>query len=150
MSIEKELNLAVNKIFEDVTRKWQPEAMRLLKQEIKSFLEDGVSPVKGFGRFKSYSPTYTNQIMAGKYKEYGKRVRPVNLNLSGDMIDSLYTRSDKLGEIIVGFTDELADIHNRQGAGKSKVKRRLLPHENEEFSRVITEKLLELFDKLAK
>lgn len=68
-----------------------------------------------------------------------KRVSPVNLRLSGGLHKSL-TVEAKNGflrgfRLRVAFSSELANIHNKLGAGKSKVIRRLLPTESgEEFN----------------
>ena len=73
-----------------------------------------------------------------------KKKRPVNLRVSGKMIDSLrYIVSafaDK-GQIVIEYTDKLAYIHTVLGAGKSKVIRKALPQGNETLSRTILRKV---------
>lgn len=73
-----------------------------------------------------------------------KKERPVNLKVSGKMIDSLrYIISaftDK-GQIIIEYTDKLAYIHTVLGAGKKKVIRKALPQGSENFSRTILRKV---------
>jgi len=72
-----------------------------------------------------------------------KKISPVNLRLSGGLHKSLKVNT-KGGfltnfRLVVLFKNKLADIHNRLGAGKSKVKRRLLPtNKGEKFNRKIT------------
>lgn len=135
---------------------------------IKEILR-GVSPVQG-QKFPKYSKSYKESIRgrtmfftvsgggggkkviaikAGRGQRLptlpyamGKQLSPVNLKLSGQMLNSLKVR--KLGsgastrlEII--FEDEVATYHNKLGAGKSKTLRRLLPTEtNERFNRRIS------------
>ena len=72
-----------------------------------------------------------------------KKISPVNLRLSGGLHKSLKvnTKGGFLSNfrLIVLFKNKLADIHNRLGAGKSKVIRRLLPtKKGESFNRTIT------------
>ena len=59
-----------------------------------------------------------------KFKELSKRVRPVNLKLTGEMLSSFFIKNTKNG-FLVGFTDKKARWHN-QGKGKLP-ERRLLP-----------------------
>jgi hypothetical protein len=104
-----------------------------LKKEVVESISRGVSPVKrSGGRYKKYSTSYRQAIDNGYYSEFNKRKRPVNLRLSGDLLKSIYTRLISKTRIEIGFNDELADIHNRQGAGKSKTVRRMLPTEEGE------------------
>lgn len=128
----------------------------LLKDEIEAFVARGASPLKAGGRqtggkarFQKYSPGYINAIKKGRYQKYGKTPRPVNLELSGKMMKSIKTRPLKEGGFSLWFQSKLAKYHNDLGAGKSKVKRKLLPTEaGEEFSRVIAKNLLEKLEKI--
>ena len=118
-----------------------------LKKEIVKSIERGVSPVKGEGRFPEYSEVYKDQIKDGRYA--GKRTRPVNLRLTGDLLKSLIIKATNKGLSVI-FDNKLADIHNRLGAGKSKAFRRMLPTEKgEEFSRSITMRMKEVLSRVA-
>lgn len=120
----------------------------VLKKEIKESILRGVSPVKGQGRFQKYSDLYLKMIR--RDKSSGKKPSPVNLKLTGDLLKSLYVEPIKKG-LVIGFDNKLADIHNRLGAGKSKVIRRMLPtNSGEQFNRRITKRLFEIMDRLAK
>jgi hypothetical protein len=78
----------------------------------------------------------------------GKRLRPVNLKVTGEMLRSIKSRIIKNG-IAVWFTDEKAKYHNTLGAGKSKVIRRMLPSESgEQFSKVIESNMYQLLDDI--
>jgi hypothetical protein len=78
---------------------------------------------------------------------YGnKKPRPVNMKLSGKMLNSLKHRINKKS-LTVYFDDKKAVYHNVDGAGKSKVLRRLLPRRGEEFSRLIQKKINETVAK---
>jgi len=51
----------------------------------------------------------------------------------------------------IGFDNELFDIHNNKGAGKSKTIRRMLPTEQgETFNRSITLRIREVVNAVAK
>ena len=121
-----------------------------MHKEITESISRGVSPVKGEGRFVKYSIAYLRQIAAGRYRHNGKKRRPVNLKLTGELLRSLFVRVTKRG-LSISFDNKLADIHNRLGAGKSKVIRRMLPtNSGEQFNRRITKRLFEIMDRLAK
>jgi hypothetical protein len=99
-----------------------------LKEEIVKEISEGRSPVKrAGGRFKAYSPSYKKAIDKGRYSQFNKRKRPVNLRLSGELLKSIYTEPISKTKFRIGFRDSLAKIHNSLGAGKSKVVRRMLP-----------------------
>lgn len=126
-------------------------AIELEKQVIRE-ISEGRSPVKrAGGRFKKYSDSYKQQIKGevtfrkinGRIvpirpkkgsrldneitKLKNGKVSPVNLKLSGDLLRSVFSTPITRNKIRFGFDNFLADIHNRQGAGKSKVVRRMLP-----------------------
>jgi hypothetical protein len=123
------------------------------RAEIKKLIEAGISPVEGVGRFKGYSESYTEQIKSRKARDEdgkiqsGKRIRPVNLTLSGKLLKSLKVKA--LGnKIQISFNrktksgDDLAKIINDGG-------RRILPTERgERFHRSITKKFIEIASKI--
>lgn len=131
---------------------WQAGATDILRQEINAAFDRGQSPVEKGGtkqtggrpRYQGYSKLYSLHIKKGYYDQFGKKLRPVNLLLSGKMRNSLIISNIKNG-LKLRYTDEKAEYHDRLGAGKSKVIRRMLPDTGESFSRVITQKLRQLF-----
>ena len=83
-----------------------------------------------------------------------KQVSPVNLRYSGGLHRSLkvFTTGGVLRNfrMITQFKNFLADIHNRRGAGKSKVIRRLLPtNQGERFNRRIEQTIITELKKAA-
>ena len=74
--------------------------------------------------FKPYSKGYTKSL---DFKLAGKKVSPVNLKLSGDMLNSLEVLSHKSGEIVIGYDRKNKEMNgqvegNRLGTyGKKKV-----------------------------
>ncbi len=126
------------------------------KRDIIADIEKGISPVqaRGFfgrgGRYKKYSKSYREQIKEGRFSEFNKRPSPPNLKLSGELLRSLQVVPDK-NRIMISFNNFLADIHNRLGAGKSKVVRRMLPTgPNETFNKRISLNALRVLKKVAK
>jgi len=119
-------------------------------QIIKKNISKGLSPVKGKGRFQKYSDSYKETIkgnvsfrkIKGKVvplpfpdaSVFGlKKLTPVNLKLSGQMLSTFFTKVIK-DSLLIGFRDPLSEIHDQKGAGASQVKRRMLPTEpGEEF-----------------
>lgn len=117
-----------------------------LPDYIKDDIEAGVSPVRG-ARFQKYSQSYRDQIDSS-LSGFGKKKSPVNMKLSGQMLSTLTGKIIK-GDVKIRISDKLADIHNRIGAGKSRVVRRLLPTNNgEEFNRNISGKIEDLLIKI--
>jgi len=121
-----------------------------LLEAILDLMSKGISPVKGVGRLVEYSETYKRMIMGEDslsiesefLQSAGKGIRPVNLFVTGTMYKSGKTDETNNG-VRVSFTDALADIHNTQGAGKSKVVRHFMPTvPGEAYSKVIMDKML--------
>jgi hypothetical protein len=108
------------------------------KREIIRDMNAGISPVQKAGKGKKYSPSYKKAIGTPSLQKKAvstKSISPVNLRLSGALHKSLkvFTKGNAL---IVQFNHFLADIHNRLGASKKKVVRRLLPtKQGERFNR---------------
>lgn len=115
---------------------------------ILDLIKKGISPTSS-GRFVKYSQGYINAIKgvakfttrSGEDVEFrapgskglgvGKRQSPVNMNLSGDMLDSL-TFNTSTG--MLGFSDKKAKWHN-EGEGKLPVRRLLPNNPGERFNR---------------
>jgi len=123
-----------------------------LKKEIVIEISEGRSPVKSQGgRFQGYSPIYKTAIDNGRYSNFNKRKRPVNLKLTGRLLRSIFSDVISSSKIRIGFADQLADIHNREGAGKSKVVRRMLPtNQGETFTDTILFRVGTKLSRLAK
>ena len=137
------LNLDFKKIRKEVIKKSKKIPGIMRKMIIDEHIAKGVSPVNGQGKFKQYSPSYKKQIKSGTYNKFAKKIRPVNLKLSGELHKSFFVKVSDEG-FRLGFDDRLADIHNRLGAGKSKTVRRMLPtRSGEVFNRKIINALAE-------
>ena len=123
---------------------------RFIKDEIVNTIQKGISPVNqkktskpntsGRSRFGEYSDSYKRSF--GSSRAPNKKKRPVNLTLTGKMLNSIKVRKTR-EYVKVWFADEKAKYHNDEGAGRSKIIRRLLPKDGEQFSRNIQNKIVE-------
>lgn len=106
-----------------------------MKDEIVSSIQRGVSPVDKGGiepkntgggvRYKKYSDSYIDAMKKGVYD--GKKQSPRNLTLTGKMLRSIKSRKTK-DYVRIWFSDSKAKYHDKLGAGKSKVIRRMIPN----------------------
>ena len=122
--------------------------------EAKDMISSGQSPVKGNGRFEKYSDSYIKFIRSTLGVEYGKTVRPVNLKLSGGMLDAYGYKSNK-DSVSVGIIssssskeNEIAGYHN-DGTDKMP-QRQLVPKDGEEWAVRIMRVIKEIYsDRLS-
>lgn len=131
-----------------------------IAREVLSLMKDkiyiGYSPVKGEGRFIAYSAQRNNVRPKKSLYPYNvqkkfpdKRVRPVNLKLSGQMLQAL-TYKIRQGAIILGIFDaqesEKAQRHQVGDPAHGLPKRRFLPTKSgEEFIVSIQREIKDLF-----
>ena len=142
----KEVKKILSSTENQARTKFSRQAADQLKKDVVETIKTGNSPVKGFRRFQSYSASYRQAINKGRYKSYNKRLRPVNLTLSGRMLKSLAARLTTKGFMLY-FTSRLVKYHNEQGAGKSKTIRRILPRGTEIFKQSVMLKSIDLITK---
>ena len=128
-----------------------------IKTRIREFIEKGVSPVNqrtakikntgGKNRFEKYSDSYIDNF--GTRGLENKKPRPINLTQTGAMLNSIKTRLTKNG-LFIFFADKKAKYHNDEGAGKSKVIRRILPRDGESWARTIENEITKSLSKAIK
>lgn len=127
-------------------KRWQKQAKKVIKKEMLANIKKGKSPVSGQGSYKDYSESYKKQIRGKLGKQYNKKVKPVNLKLSGKMLKSLKVKNIRKG-ISVYFSSKIAKYHNGQG----RVNRYMIPTESgQEFRRDIKIKLARIYKKVFK
>ena len=134
----------------DIQKEFNRNAQRLIGLLIDQEIGKGLSPVAGWGRYDEYSSSYQAAIKGGQYA--GKKVRPVNLYLTGKLRKSqrVGTRTKEGGEVVtVSYTDKKAAYHNDGIPTKRGVIRRpLIPTKpGEKFSRTIDRRLYEIAKK---
>ena len=100
------------------------ETKRLMLADVRI----GRSPVAGQGQFKAYSKSYKKAIRSGRYSRLGKQSRPVNLKLSGKMLNSFKIRKTQKGFTIFA-SDKKMDWHNRGIPSNNLPKRQVFPSE---------------------
>lgn len=113
------------------------EVASYLKEALLEFIGDGRSPVSGGVWRKNLTPDYLKE----KRKESG--VRFANLELSGEMLDSL-TVEVKRGKVVIDLAKDQYDkaeghITGQYGAGNMKkdYRRQFVPQGEEGFKRQI-------------
>ena len=153
MAAKVKISLEIREQLNKVRDAYYDELKDVLKNEILDSARSGKSLVKGQGRFKQYSKSYKDQIqgkvsfrtfkVGGKkqviplkqleedrIKFEDKRVRTVNLNLSGKMLEALKiivkNRGNKVLNIFFDENLEHGDIA-KYHHGKGRVDRFLIP-----------------------
>lgn len=125
----------------ELAKKQLPDLLRT--EIVDNNILKGKSPVRGgAARYEKYSESYKKQIRGIK------RPSPVNLKLTGDLINSLKFTNIPKG-LRVEFTDEKAPWHDN-GEGKLPQRKLLPTRTGEEFSIIIQRKIKALLDKLIK
>lgn len=129
------------------------ELGRVAVKEMRVSMERGISPIQGARRFANYSASYTKAIQKGWLEQKDKKVRPVNLILSGRMLRALEYKADR-GKLEVGIWDqEMAELAGYHQDGTDKMPaRRFIPTENAEklnvtIDRALLNKLRELIKR---
>ncbi len=121
-----------------------------IAEEAKQNISEGLSPVRGYGRFEKYKnpKQYPGQLTGS----LAKNQRPVNLFLTGEMLKGYwYKLSGKKDTIEVGmtrgtaFANEKAKYH--QEGTENMAQRKIIPSDGEEWSISIMRKLRDLYSK---
>ena len=106
---------------------------------MREMISKGISPIQGKGRFPAYKDP-------SKYPGKQKAPRPVNLELSGDFLKSLYAKgkTGKNPQIEIGYPPDqaLKEKGHRDGANGQK-KRPTIPERNEKFAVSIVNDLID-------
>ena len=124
MSLRNQVRAASIRISRRVSRRFSSELKREIGDAIKEEILAGRSPVAG-KKFPDYSDSYA--------KVKGRR-RPVDLFVTGEMIESLRVVQNRVGSVMIFFRSLTAQWHDGR---RARVVRRLLPRRGERFSRPI-------------
>ena len=118
------------------------EIGKVAVKEMRISLERGISPVRGERRFQKYSESYTKAIKAG-WLEHSKNVRPVNLILSGRMVNAITYKAQK-GKLEVGIWDpEMVELASYHQEGTEKMpQRKFIPDTSGEYLTVTIDRAL--------
>ncbi len=152
IKVKRDLS-GINSLIPEIRKNSRNKFKREVKEMIIEHISKGISPVErggkdstsGQARYEPYSDSYKDRI---KYIP-NKKERPVNLKVTGKLHKSLKSRLTKNG-VAFWFSDKKAKYHDKEGAGKSKVIRRMLPRKGEQFSKTITKKIFDILEKAVK
>lgn len=131
--LQKDLQKAVKV---SVDRNTAKRAGRSVVRDMKSKIAKGNSPIKGTSPFPAYRGSYRKRIKLGLIKN--KKLRPVNLKLSGKFLRSLIANTIKIAGSwfpVIEFNDSESDKKeegHRKGANK-QAKRPIIPKGRESF-----------------
>lgn len=121
-------------------------------KEMRLSLERGISPIRGERRLANYSESYSKAIKEGWLEFKDKRVRPVNLLLSGNMLRAI-THEASRGKLQVGIWDqamaELASYH-QDGTDNMPARRFVPTEQGEQFTVTIDRALINKLQDIIK
>lgn len=144
---------ALDSIKKYLRDKGDQETGEVVISEMKKAIASGLSPVRNFGRFEEYAAQKKGwgYPLSVKKQFPDKSLRPVNLKLSGDMLDSLDTKKTKGGVEVGVFAPDQAQKAKKHQAGDPGVnlpQRRFIPaRKGEEFIVTITRAIRDSFAK---
>lgn len=154
-------NLAkkIEEIPQAITKRDAEEAAKVIEAEMKALIAKGDSPIAGRGKFEPYRGQYRSRIAKYGYisvrgTKYRKSLRPINLKLTGEFLNTLQGRASKSAkfgfEAQVGFfgpgsgKSRKKEQGHREGAN-GQAERPIIPRDGEKFHRRIVEKYLKVF-----
>lgn len=123
---------------------------RTVTETAKEMIASGQSPVRGYGRFDGYSDSYKKDIKGTLGKRYRKTVRPVNLLLTGEMLDG-YDFEIRGDSVFVGMVKgsearkEIAGFHN--DGTPNMPQRKIVPSDGEEWAVTIMREIRDIYGK---
>lgn len=109
--------------------------------EAKQMISEGQSPVRGYGRFAEYKDRT-------KYPGARKDARPVNLKLTGEMLDAYDFKPTREGievGVLNGDRKEVAQYINE--GTEHMAQRRFIPGSGEEWAVSIMRKIADVYEK---
>jgi hypothetical protein len=119
---------------------------KITLKEMKSLIKSGISPIRGIGKMPRYGGSYARQIKRKGYvsvkgKKVSKKMRPVNLKLTGAFLSNLKARVVKVASgfgVSIGYrkrSEQLKERGHREMANNQAF-RPTIPQsdQNEEFS----------------
>jgi len=131
----RKLSKRLVKLVPDARSYFAKEMKRTIVDILVEKITSGLSPVKGYNRYKKYSEGY------GKYKG---RKQPVDLVDSGDMLNAMIAKKTNDNNIIVEFKGKYANtVASAHQNGKGKMpQRKIFPTGREIFKAEIMDKII--------
>lgn len=115
-------------------------------EKAKDMISTGMSPVRGEGRFPSYLPPYPKNLKSSK---------PVNLYLSGEMMDAFKYKKSSNNSLTIGIMDGGSDVKARAQRHNSEytrsdgqsILRKFIPQEGDEWAVSIMKLVKDIIEK---
>ncbi len=102
------IDLSLRRLPRDIRKSWSSELRRKIEPAVVGRIENGLSPVEGFGKYQKYSDSYKR---SKKFRDANKSPRPVNLKLTGRMLKTFFTNITLKG-LSIGFRSPTAKYHD--------------------------------------
>ena len=151
-AIQKVLN-KLEELSEPVNQRTAREVASEVVSKMKESISSGKSPILGNGNFDPYRGQYRARIQRyGRIGEHTKKLRPVNLTLSGAFLESLKGTVAKVKSgyaAVIGFSDKKSqkkEQGHREGAN-GQAERPIIPQSGEKFSLVIQNVYLDIINE---
>ena len=131
--------LFLKQLPKDIKKNFAIDMKREIADVIAAKIISGKSPVAGHGEFEEYSDSYE--------KKKGRKA-PVDILVTGKMLDSLTVKQNTKGDLIIFFKSKIAKYHSDKRSARKL--RRLLPTTRETFEKGIWRKILSILKKAVK
>lgn len=143
----------IQELSEPVNQRTAREVAREVVDKMREVIASGKSPILGNGQFEPYRGQYRSRIQKyGRIDGYSKKLRPVNLTLSGKFLESLKGSVQKVRSgyaAAIGFSDKKSqkmEQGHREGAN-GQAERPVIPQSGEKFSLVIQNVYLDIINE---
>ena len=142
MGIKITKNLNLKKMVPNIGNRYKSNigVAKIIKSEVVGSILRGISPVKGHNQFVKYSKGYA------KFKG---RSRPVDLLLTGKLLNSLKIRGIRKASISIAFTNEKAEYHDG-GLGNNPERKMLPSKSGESFKQTILNNITRAINRIVK
>ena len=127
MPVVVKKKLTLKEMPKDIKKRFSRELKQDIADEIVKDILEGKSPVRGH-RYEQYSDSYS--------KKKGRK-KPVDMLGEGDMLESIYVKQNKIGQLLIYFRDKKAEWHQK-GQGKLPIRKLLPVKKKERFNIRIT------------
>lgn len=128
--VSKTINLDLEKVPQAQRESVKKDVGDFVVNEILRFVETGISPVKGEGKFKALNKKYADKEKNGN--------RKANLELDGDMLDALTFEITGNGIEVGVFNEKETPKAFNHNTGDTLPKRQFIPNEDQGFKRRIS------------
>jgi hypothetical protein len=143
----------IQELSEPIGQRTAREVSREVVEKMREVIASGKSPILGNGSFEPYRGQYRARIQKyGRVNGYSKKLRPVNLTLSGKFLESLKGSVQKVKSgyaAVIGFSDKKSqkmEQGHREGAN-GQAERPVIPQSGEKFSTIIQKVYVDIINE---